>query len=71
MPRQAGEERTEVMMLVSFAFQQTAAFAFAFQQTTVRLGANLTPAGRQVDEAGCADQGGKEGGGSKATPKQK
>ena len=50
MPRQAGEERTEVMM------------SFAFQQTAVRLGANLTPTGRQVDEAGGPDQGGKEGG---------
>ena len=54
MPRQAGEERTEVMMV---------SFAFAFQQTAVSLGANLAPTGRQVDEAGGADQGGKEGGG--------
>ena len=38
-------------------------FAFAFQQTAVSLGANLAPTGRQVDEAGGADQGGKEGGG--------
>lgn len=52
MPRQAGEERTEVMM----------SFAFAFQQTAVRLGANLAPTGCQVDEAGGADQGGEEGG---------
>jgi hypothetical protein len=37
-------------------------FAFAFQQTAVRLGANLAPTGRQVDEAGGPDQGGKEGG---------
>lgn len=52
MPRQAGEERTKIMV----------SFAFAFEQTAVRLGANLTPTGRQVDEAGGPDQGGKEGG---------
>ena len=53
VPRQAGEER----MMVSFAF------AFAFQQTAVSLGADLAPiTGGQVDEAGCADQGCKEGG---------
>ena len=51
VPRQAGEERTEVMIV-----------RFAFQQTAVRLGAHLTATGRQVDEACGADQGGEEGG---------
>ena len=53
VPRQAGEDWAEVMVMVSFAF--------AFQQTAVSLGANLAPTGCQVDEAGGADQGGKEG----------
>ena len=51
VPRQAGEERTEVMIV-----------RFAFQQTAVRLGAHLMATGRQVDEACGADQGGEEGG---------
>ena len=54
VPRQAGEDWAEVMVMVSFAF--------AFQQTAVRLGAHLTATGRQVDEACGADQGGEEGG---------
>ena len=54
VPRQAGEDWAEVMVMVSFAF--------AFQQTAVSLGADLALASRQVDEAGCADQGCKEGG---------
>ena len=55
VPRQAGEDWAEVMVMVSFAF--------AFQQTAVSLGADLAPiTGGQVDEAGCADQGCKEGG---------
>ena len=56
VPRQAGEDWAEVMVMVSFV-------SFAFQQTAVSLGADLAPiTGCQVDEAGCADQGCKEGG---------